>query len=337
VNDEGLRAELDRLVADRRWGEIRDRVADLDDAALVADPKVGYLVAETLLHLGHLERALNLALAAEAEFRARHDQVNLLAALNLAGAVQFELGDLKGAEERFSDLLELARERGDDEMGGRATNNLGAIASLSGDHERALSLFRLSIPAYQKVGFTLGLAQTDHNLGIVHRDLGYWREAERHYRSAQRRSRQLEDNRLAAMARVGRAELSHLRGDNVFADVEARHALETFAEVGDELGRADALKLLGSIAAATGDSEQAIRDFDEALRLARQYVNPLLEAEILEERSRLHAHAGGSGLACADLEVAAAVYRRLGAEGRRAKVEEKLETLSPNWPPGHSA
>lgn len=324
MDDEGLRAELDQLAAERRWGEIRDRVAELDDAALGSDPKVGYLVAEALLNLGHLERALNLALAAEAGFRARHDQVNLLGALNLAGAVQFELGDLQGAEERFADLLELASERGDDEMGGRATNNLGAIASLKGDHERALSLFRLSLPAYQKVGFTLGLAQADHNLGIVHRDLGYWREAERSYLKAQRRSRQLNDRRLAAMARAGRAEIAHLRGDHVLADLEVRHSLETFTEVGDELGRADALKLLGSIAAATGDREEALRDLDEALRLARQYVNPLLEAEILEERSRLHGRSGNTALQRADLEVAAAIYRRLGAGKRQKRVEEQL-------------
>ena len=323
-----VRAELERLAEDRRWGDIRERTAELDDAALVADPKVAYLVAEALLHLGHTERALNMVLAAEAEFRARHDQMNLLAALNLAGAVQFELGDLQGAEERFADLLEQARERGDDEMIGRATNNLGAIASLRGEHEKAISLFRLSIPAYQKVGFVVGLAQTDHNLGIVHRDLGYWREAERNYRSAQRRARQLGDDRLAAMARTGRAEISHLHGDHLYANVEGRHVLEAFVALGDELGRAEALKLLGSTGAARGDTMEARRDFEEALSLARQFSNPLLEAEILEERSQLYASTGSNVLARADLGAAVATYRRLGAASRVKDAEEKLEQLS---------
>jgi tetratricopeptide (TPR) repeat protein len=162
-----LKAELEQLVEDRRWGDIRDRAADLSDSDLTADPKVAYHVAESLFYSGKMERALNLVLVAEAEFRSRHDRLNLLQALNLAGAVEFELGDLNGAERRFSDLLELARESDNDEMIGRATNNLGAIASLRGKDEEALSLFRLSIPVYQKVGFLAGLAQTDHNLGIV--------------------------------------------------------------------------------------------------------------------------------------------------------------------------
>lgn len=323
-----LKAEFERLGEERRWSEIGDRAAGLHDATLSADPKLAFMVAEAFVHLGHMERALGLALAAEAEFRARHDLTNLLAALNLAGVVQFELGDLAGAEERLSSLLELARESEDDEMSGRATNNLGTIASLQGDHERALSLFRLSIPAYQKVGFEVGLAQADHNLGIVNRDLGFWRESDRHYQHALRRARHLGDERLAAMARVGRAELSHRRGDQEFAAAEAKHALATFAKVGDELGRADALRLLGSIATEKEDWDAALTSFDQALELARTHANPLLEAEILEERSELHVREHRSALAHADLEVAAAIYRRMGAVKRQQHAEEILQRLS---------
>ncbi len=319
-----LKSALERLEGERRWSEIRDRVAGLDQGELTADPKIAFLAGEAFVHLGQMERALNLVLAAESEFRARHDAVNLLAALNLAGAVLFELGDLKGAEERFSDLLELAREQADDEMSGRATNNLGAIASLRGDHERALSLFRLSLPAYQKTGFLVGLAQTAHNLGIVHRDLANWRDADRAFQIAFRRARQLGDERLAAMARVGRAEVSHRRGDDKYGRAEANHALETFMRIGDELGHADALRLLGNIAAAQQDWDAAQRYFDEALNLARSHANPLLEAEILEGRGELHAAMGRGGLARADLEVAAAIYRRLGAAKRQGETEARL-------------
>jgi len=322
-----LRRELEGLAAGRRWDAVLERTAGLDDAALLSDPKLAYLAAEARVYSGHVDRALNLALAAEAEFRRCHDTVNLLAALNLAGVIQFELGDLDGAEERFSELLELARERDNQEMSARATNNLGAIASLRGDDQKALSLFRLSIPAYQKVGFQIGLAQTDHNLGIAHRDLGRWHEAERHYENALRRARQLGDERLAAMARVGQAEVSHRRGDQEYAAAEARHALEAFVAIGDDLGRCDALKLLGSIALARTDYEEANRYLASALELARQCANPLLEAEVLEERAELHERTGRSALAHADAEVAAAIYRRLGAAKRQQLALERLRTL----------
>lgn len=322
---EKLKAEIEALAHERRWAEIRDRLGDRDDAELAAEPKLAFYLAEALAHLGGMQRALILALAAEEAFRRRHDRVNLLEALNLAGAVQFELGDLSGAEERFASLLELARESGADEMSGRATNNLGALATLRGDHRHALSLYRLSVPAYQKVGHVLGLAQTEHNLGIVYREMGYWREADAHHRRSLERARGIGDERLAAMATVGRAEVSHLRGDTVFARAEVSRALEAFERIGDELGRADALRLLGAIEVEEGDESAARERLEEALELARLHANPLLEAEILEARATAHGSAGRSGLARADLTLAGTIYRRLGATERHRRIEERLQ------------
>ncbi len=322
-----LKARLEEFADARRWAEIRDELAQSDDTELMADPRIAFHLAEALAHLGPIERALTLALAAESEFQKKNDAVNLLPALNLAGATQFELGDLEGAEERFSKLLELAREAGNDEMSGRATNNLGAIASLRGDQQRALSLYRLSVPAYQKIGYLAGLAQTAHNLGIAHRDLGFWREADRHYRRSADKAKDIGDVRLAAMATVGRAEIAHRRGDDAFAEAEVSRALTTFGQIGDELGRADALRLLGEIADVGGDEPLARARLDEALGLARTQANPLLEAEILEERGKLHAKAGRTTLARADLEVAAATYGRIGAAQRRRRAEKRLEEI----------
>lgn len=322
---ERLKARMEELAASRRWAEIRSRLAGWGDEELAADPKLAYLLAEALTHLGEMQRALALALAAEAAYAIGNDRVNLLAALNLAGAVQFELGDLKGAEDRFSSLLELARESGDEEMSGRATNNLGAIATLRGEYGQALALYQLSIPAYQRVGHRLGIAQTEHNLAIVYRDLGHWEDADEHYRRAGERARELENARLAAMATAGRAEIAHRRGDHTLARAEAERALEAFRAIGDELGRAEALRLLGAVALAEGELESAADRLTEALELARAHANPLLEAEVLEERAGLNARAGRPALARADLTLAAATYRRLGAMERARRMEDRLE------------
>ncbi len=323
-----LKAQVEKLATKRRWSEIRDRLGRYDDPELVDEPKCAFHLAEALAHLGQMERALTLSLAAEAGFRTRHDEINLLASLNLAGAVQFETGDLVGAEDRFSALLELAREAGDDEMAGRATNNLGATASLRGEHERALSFFRLSVPAYQKLGFLLGLAQTSHNQAIAYRDLENWDEAERSYHKAMRYARQIGDDRLVAMARVGLAELSHHRGDQVYAEAESLQGVAAFEQIGDELGRADALRLLGSIATVKEDEETARARFEEALELALRNANPMLQAEILEARASLHLKMSRIALGRADLEVAVALYNRLTATERRQRVEDRLRSIA---------
>jgi tetratricopeptide (TPR) repeat protein len=104
--------------------------------------------------------------------------------------------------------------------------------------------------------------------------------------------------------------------------------MDTFDEVGDELGRADALKLLGSIAAALAEIEKAGRRFEDALELAREHGNLLLEAEVLEERGELYLTKMRPALARADLEAAAATYRRLGATLRQQNAEERLKQIS---------
>ncbi len=94
------------------------------------------------------------------------------------------------------------------------------------------------------------------------------------------------------------------------------------------MGRADALRLLGGVAAAQSDVRGARKFFDDALDIAREHENLLLEAEILEGRAELHAEVGQVALAHADLQLAAATYRRLGAVKRLEQVETTLANLS---------
>jgi tetratricopeptide (TPR) repeat protein len=307
-----------------RWSAIREVLATRSDAELRDDPRAALLLAEALLHLGEPRRARRLARAAAAALRAARDPRNLLRALNVWGAASFELGDLGGAEARFDEMWELALETGHEEMRARAANNLGALASLRGDHERALSLYRVALPAYQRLGWVRGLAQTEHNLAILHRDRGDWAESDRWYRRAWERARRIPDPRLAAMAAVGRAELACLRGDPDAAAAAARRALEDLVEYGDALGQADALRVLGMASRAWRDWEEAARRFDAALEIARANGNPLLEAELWRERGLLERERGRARAGRRALERALGLFERLGARAEARKTRALL-------------
>ncbi len=321
-----LRSEIEGLAERHLWAELRERLASYGDVELSDDPRIAYHLAEALVHLGAAGRARVLGEAAEAKFRERRDERNLLRALNIVGAALFELGDLAGADERFSWLLELAAEAGDEEMRARASHNLGAIASLRGEHEKALSLYRLSIPAYQRLGRARGLAQTEHNMAILYRDQGRWEESDRHYQRAIEQARRIQDARLAAMAAAGRAEIAYLRGDLEASAAGALRALEDLVTIGDALGQADALRLLGVLAREMGDRAEARRRLDAALFIARANGNRLLEAEILRERGHLSRDEGRRTQAADDWAAAAQIFRRLGAKGEEWKTQELLET-----------
>lgn len=322
-----LSAEAGVLAREAEWREVCDRLGDLTDAELGDHPVLALLSAKAHAYTGSPKRALTLALAAESAFATSGAADRHLDATNLVGSLFFEVGDLVSAEDRFAAAVERASEAGHDLWLARASNNLGAAATLRGQLEHALSLFRLAVPAYQKLGDSIGLAETYHNMAITFRDLGYWREADAYYARAQDHAARAEDRRLVAMARLGRAELALRRDDVDLAAAEAHRMLAEMNAIGDALGRAEALKLLGSASLAQDKPEEADSHLRAALEAAREGSNPLLEAEILLARSELHERRGDRHLARSDAEAALGLYRNLGARGGEREAQARVEQL----------
>lgn len=302
-----LSEDVERWAANGRWREIVDRLSPYPDATLGGHPRLALELARALTYTGRPRRALRLALAAESRLQSVGTAAQRLDVANLVGGLCFELGDLATAEDRFADVVERASEAGEDVWLARASNNLGAASVLRGRIDRALTLFRLAVPAYQRRGDHRGLAETYHNLAIAYRDLGFPREADAHYRRAETQARRAGNARLAAMSRLGRAELALRAGDATLAAAEAGQGLAETEAVGDALGRAEALKLLGSIAMAEGRLDVAEERLETALDLARSAPNPLLEAETLLERSALRRARGDEEGAGADAAAAARI------------------------------
>lgn len=320
-----LAAEVERLAGAGRWSVIVDRLDGHPDDELARHPALAIGLARALTYTGAPRRALNLALATEAAFGPGAPIPKRLDLTNLIGSLEFELGSPAVAEDRFADVVELAAENGDILWLARASNNLGAAASLRGRSDHALSLYRLALPAYQKLGDTVGLAETCHNIAITYRDLDHVREAEAYYRRAEGHARRSDDTRMIAMARLGRAELALRRGDTALAGEEGRRGLAEMDAVGDALGRADALRLLGAIALAEGRLDDADHRLRGALAAARSAPSPLLEAEVLMERAELHACRGDRHLAAADAQAARRIFAELGARGWERRAHEKME------------
>ncbi len=195
-------------------GRYRDVVASwLDAPAAEARRSEALLLAATAsMRLGEVARAGELAAEAAEGFRQRADQDGRLRALNLLGAVAFEQGALDDAVSRFEMARGLARQLQDTLFEAHAANNLASVAHLRGDAVSALSLYRVALLAYQRLGDRRGTTQTYHNLGLAFRELGAWADADEATVQALRHARMVEDEALAAIAVTGRAELDLARG-----------------------------------------------------------------------------------------------------------------------------
>ncbi len=241
-------------------------------------------------------------------------------AVNMLGAALFELGLLDDARTTFEEALALAG-AADDPLGiAKATNNLGMVANVRGRHAEALTRYRLAIPAYQRAGSVAGLAETCHNLAITHRDLGDLAQADRHERRAIEYGREAGDERLLAMAQVGRADLALRREEPEVAEAGARLGARQYAAMADALGEADALRVLGVAQTLRGAFAEAGRALDRAVDLADKHGSTLLSAEAYEARADLRRREGNENHARHDAAAAMARLEALGADRDRARV-----------------
>jgi tetratricopeptide (TPR) repeat protein len=233
--------------------------------------------------------------------------------VNMRGVALFELGELDQAESVFQQVLAIGHRDDDALLVARATNNLGQIANVRGRRTDALALYQLAIPAFQQVGHVLGLAETHHNMAISYLYLGQLTQADECELHAIQFAREVSAVRLAALARIGRADVALRRGDAEIAYVTAlRVAIECHA-LADPAGAADGLRVVGLACIARGELDDAAVSLTHAWTLAERCANPVLSADALRAYAQLAVARGSIGGARRHASTALGLYKRAGA------------------------
>jgi tetratricopeptide (TPR) repeat protein len=248
----------------------------------------------------------------------------------MLGAAAFELGLLDEAAEQFQLSLALASAARDYRTVGHATNNLGMIANIRGEFDKALSLYQLAVPSFQRVGYLTGLGETHHNMALSYREKGALDLADKQERRAIDFAREAGNPRLLAITQVGRAELSLRRGEPVVAEAGARLGAQQYAAIPDAIGEADALRVAGAARLVLGDVLQAALALDRAVALAEEHGSALIEAESRGTRARVFATQREWDEVRRDVATAVELYRRLGADRDREALEQWLGEVLPN-------
>ncbi|MDB4878348.1 MAG: hypothetical protein JWM41_4794 [Gemmatimonadetes bacterium] len=283
-------------------------------------PELANLRAEALLRSGRAREAYDWLTLVLPLIEQRKDRAAVRQAVNLLGAATFELGELGSATSSFERALELGQRDGDDLLVARATNNLGAIANVRGDRERALMMYALAIAAYQRLGQPRGLAAAYHNMAITFRHIGLLDRADEYERRAIEFARDANNPHIMALARIGRAEISLMLGDARLAAVTAWRVAGEFAERGDPIQRANALRVVGAARVALGELDGAEMVLEEGLELAQNHHAALTEAELLRSRAELRVWRADFSGALEDGKRAMDIFDRLNASADRDKL-----------------
>ena len=324
---ETIRLEVRRLAAAGSWPAVAAMLAPLATDAL-RDGELALLYAESQMRGGLEREAISWLTAILDRLSDDGDRVSLRRARNMLGVAYIAVGKLEQASVVLGEALELATEADDALMLAQASNNLGAIANQRGDHELALWQYRIALPNLQRLGDKRRIAESYHNIAITCRDLGELEEADEHERRAIDYATDAPAPRVAAMGRIGRAEIALRRGDARLAETTARLAADELEGLGDLWNEADAHRVVGVAAGAQGKVDEALAAFDRALRIATDRGHTLNEADVLRDRATLQLKRGEQAAGTRDALRAIELYSALGATTEVAVLERRLASLS---------
>lgn len=215
-------------------------------------------------------------LATDAADRIGPGSIEAAQLANIRGGIAFELGELDRAEGWFEQAMWLAGEREDPLLAAKATTNLGSIAHLRGKVVLAGSLYQSALEVYLREDDMVGIARSEHNLGVVERELGDMERAAEHATRAVTAARQTEDTSLVSLTLLGSAETAVKRGEAEQArrTLSAARAIADLAE--DALGLAEAARLEALLSYVAGRYGAALRGaaggYQAAMRLKAPYL-----------------------------------------------------------------
>ncbi len=264
----------------------------------------------------------SLQLCAQAGDDAGHAQAE-----NSLGALYFEQGSFEQAATHWEKALELADKAQADNLMAVVRNNLGALANVQGHRQKALAYYSESLPNFETTGDLGSMASTYHNMAMSHADNGNWPEASIYYEKSFRLAQQCGDVHLQALVKLNRVELYLALDDPTLAEELCLQALQTYQQLQDHLGEADACKFLGMIATQKRAWTKAKTHFEKSIRLALDYHHPLGEAEARQEYGRMLKQKGAATLAHEQFEQALALFRKVNASVEIEKAQNEMAAL----------
>ena len=265
--------------------------------------------------------------AAIATAEAWSDDVAVGYAINMLGMFRWQQGDLDQAVELYNDARERAVRTGDSKLAAITAQNLGVIANIRGDFDRALQFYQASLADYRAMGMPRDVCVALNNLGMVYTDTERWEDAEFAYREAIELVRDLGDVALRVQVEVNIVEMWVARGNLVRARQAADAAIALASEMGEEHVPGDAYRLMGVIARESGDLERADALLEHAAAIASARQDMLLLAETSREQAEVHRRQGRNRETLQALNRAHQLFTQLRARRDLADVDRQTTHL----------
>jgi len=234
------------------------------------DPRIDLADALTADTVGESQQELELAERAAAKARQAGARMTLAECFYYEAWAKWLLGDLKGAEQRYSDAINIFSEVGNQRRVIDMESGLSAVLLDEGKTAESAQLLETALPIARKLGDRALEGVVNNNLARCWEETGQLKKALAAYEQSAAIDRELNDKPNLAIGLVNVGGVLNEQGEFASARRRTLEALEIARSVGRKSTIAIALSNLGEASHATGDLAQAAQFQAEALVRARE-------------------------------------------------------------------
>lgn len=314
-----------RQLARQRYEGALYLLKDAGDAA--AASTILRRVGRTYLDDGDVAAGMDCLYAAKAVAEACGLPSEVAHAINAMGASHWQRGMLEESERLYIEAGRMARVAGDERLVAMVEQNLGVLASMHGDMQRALVHYTDSLACYRQLALPEEVARLLSNIGLTHAKLEHWNEAELTYAEAKALAKESGDNWTRLMVDVNRVALLIARADYPQAKRICEAILGEAGALQETRLLAETYKHCGVIARETGGMEEAETFLRMAYTEAIAREDILLAAETAREQAELYLALGRNRDTLAALSLSHRLFSQLRAKQDLADVRRRLRSL----------
>ncbi|HUP88778.1 MAG TPA: tetratricopeptide repeat protein, partial [Longimicrobiales bacterium] len=280
---------------------------------------------------GDLELAEEAYLASEAVAAANNDTLNLASALNCLGVIAQFRARIDEAVELYDQARQLANVSNDERLAAMIEQNIGTLANTRGDIQSAIASYLSALKRFQKLGDEVASVWALNNLGMAYVDLREWPMASSCYDDAFDIADRLRDPELLGTIELNRAELHAKKKELTAARDCCDRAFEIFSRIQSKGHIAEAFKFYGIVYREMQRPGLAISHFDQAVDLAKETEDKLLEAETQAEWALLELNAGDNRAALHRLNRSHQLFEELHASADLMDLDARLDRLEETY------
>jgi len=314
-----------RQLARQRYEGALYLLKDPEDATLAST--ILRRIARTYLDDGDVQAGMDCLDAALAVASAIGDSGEIAHTVNVMAISHVQRGNLDDGERLYHDVARMARIAGDQRLTAMVEQNLGVIASMHGEPDRALKHYRASLEQYRALGLREEVARLLNNIGLAQAKLELWGDAERTYQESHALATELGDHWTRLMVEVNRITVRIELRDLAGAKAACDRILQEAGTLHENRLLAEAYKHAGTIARESGIHDDAESFLRMAFEQAMEREDLLLAAETAREQAELYLLLGRNRATLQALTLSHRLFSKLRARQDLADVRRRMHLL----------